>query len=120
MMLLRIFSFLLLASVLLGSGVADGRRLTDPRSLESDLIVVADVTQPILFDVEEKHQMTRHIEVEVEEDEPQQKAGNDGHEFETATHSPDSFNASAITDGIDEEDFFTPAASFDIFKNVGS
>jgi hypothetical protein len=119
MMLLRTSYFLLSASILLVGGVADGRRLTDPiRSLESDLLVVTDVTQPILFDVEEKHQMTRHIEVE--EDEPQQKAGNDGHEFETATHSPDSFNASAITDGIDEKDIFTPAASLDIFKNVSS
>jgi len=117
-MLLLTSYFLLSASVLLGGGVADGRRLTDPRSLESDLLVVADVTQPILFDVEEKHQMTRHIEVE--EEEPQQKAGNDGHEFETATHSPDSFNASAITDGIDDADLFTSAASLDIFKNVSS
>jgi hypothetical protein len=117
-MLLRTFLFLLLASFLL-SGVVNGRRLTDQRTLEKDLFVATnEVTHPNLPEVQEKQQSNTTRLMEEGEEEPQQKAGNDGHDFETATHSPNAFNISGIADGKDEEDIFSPAASLDVFKNV--
>lgn len=113
-------SFLLLASVLLVIGAVNGRRLVDQRTLEKDLFVATNyVTQP--------NEQTRHIKEEHEEEHEQEelsrKADNDDdlediidyHKFETATHSPDSFNVSTITDG---EDTSTIAAALGVFKNV--